>query len=135
KEKDIPYSTMIERLLEQLITKNDELFVDELYAPRISGMVESAVKKEVDRLAKMVYNNHVDTNAVLIGIPSLYKKIQKGMEESLVNYMNPQLLQDDISPLYAGFVYGEHGVQMINSLRNKSREDIQERKRNSRKGK
>jgi antitoxin component of RelBE/YafQ-DinJ toxin-antitoxin module len=136
-KKGLKYSELLEQLLEQFIAKDGEMFADEIYAPRLEYTITQAVKKETNRLAAMIYKNQLETSAVLIGLPSLYKKMQKGMEDALRLHINPEILMetketdpvegiDFISP---SFRYNYEGIEMIEKLRKQSAKEYHENKR------
>lgn len=138
KKKGVKYSMLLENLLEQFIAKDGEMFADEIFAPRLEYAINQAVKKETSRLASMIYKNHIETSAVLISIPSLYKKVIQGIEESLRLHINPQILNetkdedplDGIDYIYPTFRYNHEGKDMIQKLRNQSEKEYHENRRN-----
>lgn len=133
KKRGLKYSELLEQLLEQFIAKDGEMFVDDLYAPRLNELVQSTVRKEVDRACGMISNLHVDSNAVLIAVPALYKKLMQGLESTLENMLLENLLKEDTDrehPLVShAWRNKTDGAQMLQALRNNSRTDIQSRRK------
>src|SRR4051794_15293707 len=83
KKKGLKYSEQMEMILEHFIVKDDEKFVDEIYAPRIEALVENTLNKHTNRIIATVHNSHVDSKAVLIGLPLIYKKLIGVIEASI----------------------------------------------------
>lgn len=137
KKKGVSYSKLLEELLEQFIAKDGEMFADEIYAPRIESLVNQAVKKETNRLASMIYKNQIETSAILISIPALYKKIQKGIEEGIRVHINEEVLNETkeedplngIEYIHNSFRYQHEGKEMIQNLRNQSTKEYHENKK------
>jgi hypothetical protein len=137
KKRGKKYSEQLEQILEQFIAKDGEMFMDDLYAPRLNDLVKNNVRKEVDRVCGMINNLHVDSNASLIGTFALYKWMQESMETTIESYLraflSEDVLKDEkyriIQRPSESLTYDGDGKEMIQNLRNTSRDDITTRKR------
>jgi hypothetical protein len=125
----------MEQILEQFIAKDDEKFVDEIQAPRIEALVERALNKHTNRMASMIHNSHVDTKAVLIGLPTIYKKLIGVTEQSIRLHMNEELLDDVETTLYSKYGSEALGMRMMGEWRTVAKEMVIEESKQGRKQK
>lgn len=135
KKKDVKYSEQLEKILEQFIVKDDEMFVDEIYAPRIESLVENVLNKHTNRTAAMIHNVHVDSKAVLIGLPIIYKKLIGVIEASLRLHIENELLNDVETTLQSKYGSEALALKMIGDWRTHAKEMVIEENKQSRKQK
>lgn len=129
KKKDTEFSAAVQGMMEHWIAKDGELTMDDLYAPRISGLVKRTVQDEVDRIAKMLYNINVDVTANLYAIPAMYKKNLKSVEHTFNHYLDERVLNPKRVSAAEQFNYAEDGQKIIADVRNFARNDIKQRKK------
>jgi hypothetical protein len=136
KKKGLSYSGQMEMILEHFIAKDDEKFVDEIHAPRIEALVENVLNKHTNRIIGTIHNSHVDSKAVLIGLPTIYKKMIGVMEQSIRLHMNDELLNNDVeTTLYNKFGSEALAMRMMNEWRTLSKEMVIEESKQGRKQK
>lgn len=135
KKKNVKYSEQLEKILEQFIVKDDEMFVDEIYAPRIESLVENVLNKHTNRVAAMIHNVHVDSKAVLIGLPIIYKKLIGVIEASIRLHIENELLNDVETTLQSKYGSESLALKMIGDWRNHAKEMVIEENKQSRKQK
>jgi hypothetical protein len=129
KKNEKEYSAVIEDLMKEYVARDGQALMDDLYAPRIQVLVEKTVRKEIDRLARMLYNINVDVTAGLYAFPAMYKKTMNSIETTLDQYINEQLLSPNRKPLSQEFKVGEEGERIIDTIRNYSRKSMKIRQR------
>lgn len=140
KKRGQKYSELLEEILEHYIAKDGEMFADDIMAPRLEYTINQAVKKETNRLASMIYKNQIETSAILTGIPALYKKMLQGVEESIRQHVNGELLNqvkgadpdnpyEGIDFLYSSFSNRADGKRMMEVLRKEAANEYHEIKR------
>lgn len=121
KKKGVKYSEQLEKILEHFIAKDEEMFVDEIHAPRIEALVENVLNKHTNRLAAMIHNNHVDSKASLIGLPIIYKKLIGVVEAAIRLHIEDELLKDVSFKLQDKFGSEELALQMVGDWSNHAR--------------
>lgn len=133
-KNELEFSATLEKFMENFIKKDMEALVDDLYAPRIAAMVRNEIVNEMDRMARMNYNNQVDITAILLSIPSMYLKNAQFMENLFETWINPELLlPEDERPLVEEhFQYKTDGNFMISNLREAAIKEIKRRARDAR---
>ncbi|MEH6949125.1 hypothetical protein V7068_19060 [Bacillus sp. JJ634] len=124
KKKNIKYSEQLEKILEHFIVKDEEMFVDEIYAPRIEALVENVLNKHTNRLAAMIHNNHVDTKSNLIGLPIIYKKLIGVFEAAIHLHIQNELLNEVDTTLQSKYGSEALALKMIGEWRTHAREMV-----------
>ncbi|MEP9409497.1 hypothetical protein ABKP09_24785 [Peribacillus frigoritolerans] len=135
KKKGLSYSGQMEMILEHFVAKDDERFVDEIQAPRIEALVERALNKHTNRMAAMIHNSHVDSKAVLIGLPTIYKKMIGVMEASIRLHMEDELLADVETTLQSKYGSEALAMRMMGEWRTVAKEMVIEESKQGRKQK
>ncbi|MDQ0808045.1 hypothetical protein [Priestia megaterium] len=126
KKKGVKYSEQLEKVLEHFIAKDEEMFVDEIHAPRIEALVENVLNKHTNRLAAMIHNNHVDSKASLIGLPIIYKRLVGLIEAAIRKHINDELLSDVLKEHTLQVKYANDTVvdNMLNSWSAQAKESV-----------
>ncbi|OIK12916.1 hypothetical protein BIV60_15440 [Bacillus sp. MUM 116] len=132
KKKDVKYSEQLEKILEHFIVKDEEMFVDEIFAPRIEALVENVLNKHTNRMAAMIHNSHVDSKAALIGLPIIYKKLIGVIEASIQLHMNAELLNDVETTLQSKYGSEALALKMIGDWRTNAKEMVIEESKQAR---
>lgn len=127
KKQKKEFSEVVEMLMEDYIAKDGQILIDDIYAPRMEAVVSRTMKKEIDRMAKMLYNINVDVTAGLYAFPALYKKTMGSVEDTFNHYVNEQLLTPNRQSLAKQFAIAEDGERIIQAVRNFARNDIKTR--------
>ena len=135
KKKKVKYSEQLEKILEQYIAKDNEMFMDEIYAPRIEALVEQVLNKHTNRMAAMIHNVHVDTKANLIGLPIIYKKLIGVIEASLRLHMNQELLNEVETTLQSKYGSEVLALKMMGDWRTNAKGMVIEETKQARKPK
>jgi hypothetical protein len=129
KRKGISFSAGVESMMKEFIAKSESGVHDEVYAPMVQQAVKKAVEDQIDRLAGMIYNVQVDTNAVLQSVPILYQKNMFAMEYTVNKFLNEELLSPHRDYSSKRFEWEAHGKKMIDDFRKRSLTDLKVRKR------
>lgn len=135
KKKGLSYSGQMEMILEHFVAKDDEKFVDEIHAPRIEALVENVLNKHTNRIIGTIHNSHVDSKAVLIGLPMIYKKMIGVMEASIRLHVNDELLADVETTLANKFGSEALAMRMMGEWRSVAKEMVIEESKQGRKQK
>lgn len=123
------HNTEIEELMKQYIARDGQMLFDDLYAPRIAYSVEKAVDKQVNRLAKMIYQTQVDASAALYSSPVFHIEMLKGVEEIMESYLDPRVLNPNRPKISNKFTFNENGKRAVASLRKIANIDHQEKRK------
>lgn len=119
----------IEEMMKAYIARDGQLLFDDLYAPRIEQATERAMEKQINRLAKMINKDHIDTTAALYSAPAFYNQTVKAIEDIFEGYLDPRLLSPTRSPISANYSLSENGKQAVRNLRNISMTDHKEQRK------
>jgi hypothetical protein len=135
KKKGLSYSGQMEMILEHFIAKDDEKFVDEIHAPRIEALVENVLNKHTNRIIGTIHNSHVDSKAVLIGLPTIYKKMIGIVEQSIRLHIDKQLLADVETTFQDKYGSEALALRMMSDWRTVAKEMVIEESKQGRKQK
>ncbi|USK77779.1 hypothetical protein [Peribacillus frigoritolerans] len=123
------HNTEIEEMMKQYIARDGQMLFDDLYAPRIAYSVEKAVDKQVNRLAKMIYQTQVDATAGLYSSPVFHIEMLKGVEEIMESYFDHRVLNPNRPKVSNKFTFNENGKKAVANLRKMANVDHQEKRK------
>lgn len=126
--KDQHHNVEIEELMKQYIARDGQLLFDDLYAPRISHAVKTAVDEQINRIMKVLYNINVDVTASLYSAPTFHQQAVRATEEVIESYLNPQLLDQQRVPISTNYSLAQNGQKSVDQLRKIAHSDIQKRR-------
>jgi hypothetical protein len=122
------HNVEIEELMKQYIARDGQLLFDDLYAPRISHAVKTAVDEQINRIMKVLYNINVDVTAALYSAPTFHQQSVKGLEDVIESFLNPQLLDQQRTSISANYSLAQNGQKSVDHLRKIAHSDIQKRR-------
>ena len=126
--KKLNQNEVVEDLMKQYIARDGESLFDELYAPKITKMVQKGIDNQINRLAKMLYQTQTNSAAALHAIPFFHIEMMKYMHEAFPNYLDKRLLAPTPKNLAKDYTMEHNGQRVINQFQNMGRDNVAKRK-------
>ena len=118
--KKIAQNEEVENLMRQYIVRDGEAFTDEVYAPWLANQVEAGMDRQVTRMAKMLYQTQVNTDAALLAQAQFYKDLIDHLELAFKNYFIPQLFNPNAESLAEKYTIEEDGEETLKRVRTRA---------------
>lgn len=129
KKKKMDQNAIMEDLMKQFIARDGQMLFDDLYAPRISHAVKTAVDDQINRLAKMIYKTQIDATAALYSTPILHNQLLHGMEDIMDMYLDPRIMNQNRTRISEQYTFNLNGKNAVRNFRNIAITDHKEQKK------
>ena len=96
---------------------------------RISAAVNKQIDTQINRLAKMIYQTQTNSAAALYAIPLFHIEMMKYFHKAIPHYFDPRMLNEFPKDLSKAYTMDVNGDAAIRALQNKSRKDVERRKK------